>query len=123
MLLKHHYEGGPLFMTMIYALWILVLILAIRWIYIYVKGQSTTEKLRRQNNSILFAGSFGFLLGIFGQAIGLYGAFQAIYTAGDISPALIAGGLRVSMLTTLYGLALLLVSWLIWLTFRHLNRS
>jgi len=122
MLLKHHYEGGPLFMTIIYALWILVLIMAIRWIYIYLKGSSTAVKLKNQNNSILFVGSFAFLLGIFGQAIGLYQAFQAIYTAGDISPALIAGGLRVSMLTTLYGFALLLVSSLIWATFRHLNK-
>jgi biopolymer transport protein ExbB/TolQ len=123
MIAKHFYEGGPLFMTMIYALWILVLIMAIRWIYIYSKGSSTAAQLKRQNNSILFVGSFGFLLGIFGQSIGLYQAFQAIYAAGDISPALIAGGLRVSMLTTLYGMALLLVSWLIWLAFRHVNRA
>jgi len=44
------------------------------------------------------------MLGFMGTVIGMVGAFDAIETAGDISPALVAGGIKVALLTTLFGL-------------------
>jgi len=44
------------------------------------------------------------MLGFMGTVIGMVGAFDAIESAGDISPALVAGGIKVALLTTLFGL-------------------
>ena len=122
MLFKHLYEGGPLFMSVIYILWIAVIILAIRFLIIHIKDKQNV-KLKRTNDAILFLGSFTFIFGIFGQTIGIFEALEAIEAAGDISPALIFGGLKVSMITTLYGFGLLLISGIIWFIFRNLIKQ
>ena len=44
------------------------------------------------------------MLGFMGTVVGMIGAFDAIQAAGDISPTLVAGGIRVALLTTLMGL-------------------
>lgn len=49
---------------------------------------------------IALAPMFGFL----GTVVGMVGAFDAIEAAGDISPSLVAGGIKVALLTTVAGL-------------------
>ena len=44
------------------------------------------------------------MLGFLGTVIGMVGAFDAIQQAGDISPTLVAGGIKVALLTTVFGL-------------------
>lgn len=44
------------------------------------------------------------MLGFMGTVVGMIDAFDAIQAAGDISPALVAGGIKVALLTTLMGL-------------------
>lgn len=44
------------------------------------------------------------MLGFFGTVVGMVQAFDAIEAAGDISPSLVAGGIKVALLTTLFGL-------------------
>ena len=44
------------------------------------------------------------MLGFLGTVVGMIGAFDAIQAAGDISPTLVAGGIKVALLTTLMGL-------------------
>ena len=39
-----------------------------------------------------------------GTDVGMIAAFDAIQAAGDISPTLVAGGIKVALLTTLMGL-------------------
>ena len=43
-------------------------------------------------------------LGLMGTVVGLVQSFDSIQAAGDISPALVAGGMKVALLTTLLGL-------------------
>ena len=63
---------------------------------------------------ILFFGSMAPLVGIIWQMIGMMQAFTAIQEAGDISPALVMGGLRVSIFAPLYGLIVLFFSAILW---------
>jgi biopolymer transport protein ExbB len=49
---------------------------------------------------ISIAPMFGFL----GTVVGMVEAFDAIEQAGDISPSLVAGGIKVALLTTVFGL-------------------
>jgi biopolymer transport protein ExbB len=44
------------------------------------------------------------LLGFLGTVVGMIQAFDAIEAAGDISPTLVAGGIKVALLTTAAGL-------------------
>ncbi|MFY0651913.1 MAG: MotA/TolQ/ExbB proton channel family protein [Cyclobacteriaceae bacterium] len=44
------------------------------------------------------------MLGFMGTVIGMIGAFDAIAEAGDVSPALVAGGIKIALLTTVGGL-------------------
>ena len=44
------------------------------------------------------------MLGFMGTVVGTVDAFDAIQAAGDISPTLVAGGIKVALLTTLMGL-------------------
>ncbi|MFW6019041.1 MAG: MotA/TolQ/ExbB proton channel family protein [Bacteroidales bacterium] len=44
------------------------------------------------------------MLGFMGTVIGMIGAFDAIEAAGDISPTVVAGGIKVALLTTVFGL-------------------
>lgn len=44
------------------------------------------------------------MLGFLGTVIGMIGAFDDIQAAGDISPTVVAGGIKVALLTTVAGL-------------------
>ena len=44
------------------------------------------------------------MLGFMGTVVGMIDAFDQIQAAGDISPTLVAGGIKVALLTTLLGL-------------------
>ena len=48
-------------------------------------------------------------LGFLGTVIGLIQAFDAIEVAGDISPALVAGGMKVALITTVGGLVVAII--------------
>ena len=67
-------------------------------------------------------GSFAFLFGIFYQVIVMIQALNAIEAAGDISMALIAGGLKVSLIVPVYGLILFLITYIIWFINRNVSR-
>ena len=49
------------------------------------------------------------MLGFLGTVVGLVEAFDAIEAAGDIQPSLVAGGIKVALLTTLFGLIVAII--------------
>jgi biopolymer transport protein ExbB len=49
------------------------------------------------------------MLGFMGTVIGMIQAFDAIEAAGDISPSLVAGGIKVALLTTVFGLIVAMI--------------
>ena len=54
---------------------------------------------------IAMAPSLGFL----GTVIGMVMAFDQIQMAGDISPTVVAGGMKVALITTIFGLIVALI--------------
>lgn len=110
---KLFYEGGPLFMGI---LTIVFLVLIVVSVYAFINKQKTAEK-EKNLSLIRGVGLFALVTGILGQLIGLYEAFSAIQQVGDVSPAMLASGLRVSMITTLYGMVIFIFSLLIWFAF------
>jgi len=49
------------------------------------------------------------MLGFLGTVIGMIDAFDAIQQAGDISPTVVAGGIKVALLTTVFGLVVAMI--------------
>lgn len=110
-------------MSLVYLMWILVIAMSIRFIILY-RGNKGPEKLKKTNDSILFFGSLAFLIGIFGQMVGLIEAFDSIHSIGGsgVSPAVLAGGLKVSFIPPFFGMMLLLISAIIWFVYRNLKQ-
>src|SRR3712207_8991299 len=48
-------------------------------------------------------------LGFLGTVIGMVMAFDQIQTAGDISPTIVASGMKVALITTIFGIIVALV--------------
>jgi len=104
------YAGGPLFMGILTIILVALIATAV-YSLIKIKRDGSSSKSVSLVKEI---GIFGFVFGIFGQFLGLYQAFTAIEAAGDVSPALLAGGLKVSMITTLYGMIIFVIAWLLY---------
>jgi biopolymer transport protein ExbB len=49
------------------------------------------------------------MLGFMGTVIGMIQAFDMIQAAGDISPTIVAGGIKVALLTTVFGLVVAII--------------
>ncbi|QQS28552.1 MAG: MotA/TolQ/ExbB proton channel family protein [Sphingobacteriales bacterium] len=49
------------------------------------------------------------MLGFLGTVVGMIQAFDSIEAAGDISPGLVAGGIKVALLTTVFGLIVAII--------------
>jgi biopolymer transport protein ExbB len=49
------------------------------------------------------------MIGFLGTVAGMIQAFQAIAVANDVSPAIVAGGISVALLTTLFGLIVAII--------------
>jgi putative Mn2+ efflux pump MntP len=109
------YMGGALFMGILTTLLVIMLAVSIYFLVSIASGKSLDKpNFRHQLTYVKSVGLFSMITGILGQLIGLVEAFKAIEQVNDISPAILAGGLKVSMITTLYGITIYLVSILIW---------
>lgn len=107
--------GGPLFMGILTIMLLILLATALAFsIYIYSGKALKSESFRHRLGYLKSMGLFTMITGILGQLIGLLMAFGAIEKAGDISPAMVYGGLKISMYTTVYGILVYLLSILIW---------
>ena len=83
----------------------LVLVLLIVFFVLYTM---TSEKKWRGRVKAL--GVIALAIGVLGQLIGLFSAMQHIEKVGDISTSILAGGFKVSLITTMYGLLIFIIS-------------
>lgn len=95
-------EGGPFFMYPLLFILILVLILIVKG---FLQKGDTKKTISLIGSITLFAIVWGFL----GQIIGLITAFDSIEAVGDISPAVLAGGLKIGFLVPLFGSLIFLI--------------
>lgn len=110
------YMGGPLFMGMLSIILLSALVIAvINAKHVFGSGQQDKARIKNRIGYIRSLGLLAVVIGFLGQLIGLYSAFQFIEAGSEISPAILAGGLKVSSITTIYGLIIFVVCYLIWL--------
>jgi len=110
-------EGGSLFMGILSLLLLVVLSLTVTsGTQILLDKVKDYQNLQQRLTYIKSVGLLSLVVGILGQLIGLFQAFGSISKMGVIvSPELLAGGIRVSMITTMFGMIIFLVSYLLWL--------
>ncbi|MCA6074332.1 MotA/TolQ/ExbB proton channel family protein [Fulvivirga sedimenti] len=116
-------EGGPLFMGLLTIEFILVIVVAVRTMIKYSGDALSYAEAQKTLGYVRSLGLLAFVTGIFGQLIGLYDAFTAIQEIESVSPAMLAGGLRVSLITTLYGTFILMISLILWMVLDNRLKS
>lgn len=124
MITRHLIEGGIYYMLPIYLLTIIIVALSLWTLFLRRKSSQKSSKPMEKGliNTIIFLGSLGFIWGMLGQIIGFMQIADVIHEYGDIAPSIIAGGIKVSMLTTAYGTILLLISGIIWFTLKSTSK-
>ncbi len=110
------YEGGILFMSILSLCLLIMLVISVYYgVLVFQTPSSSRETLRHRLTYIKSVGLLSLVIGILGQLIGLYSAFRRIQEVGSVSQSILAGGIKVSMITTLYGVIIFILSYLIWL--------
>ena len=111
-------EGGEM-MWLFVLLVLLIIYLSIRkLVQLYGKEDLPKSTLETGINAIIFWGAISAILGFFAHYLGVYYAMQAIYQANDISPAIVAHGYSMSLITILTGLTIFILSAVIWFILR-----
>ena len=107
--------GGSLFMSILTILLVIIVAVSVYFAISIANGKAADkESFRHQLRYIKSLGLFTMITGILGQLVGLFSAFVAIEAAADISPSMLASGLKVSLITTLTGMIIYLISIAIW---------
>ena len=113
--MKLFYEGGPIFMGILTFVFIAMVAWAVyHFLPVLLKKEINPAKTRSKLNHIKTIGTFGMVTGILGQLIGLISAFDAIQKMGNVEQGILAGGLKVSTIPTVYGLLIFLFSLFLW---------
>lgn len=96
-------EGGPLFMYTILLCLIICIVLIVKAL---LKGDNNGTSKKLIKHVSLFALIWGFL----GFMIGMIGALDAIAIANDIATPVLAGGLKIGMLSPTFGMVAFLIA-------------
>jgi hypothetical protein len=81
---------------------------------LFRSGARADLRTRAFVDAILFWGGFALAWGVLGTLIGITIAAQAIEAAGNISTSLVWGGIKVALLTSEFGMLILVVAALVW---------
>ena len=116
--------GGPLFMSAITLAFFAALVFAVKT-YLAIASGKPQETIEAGIKQVKALGLLSLVLGVLGQLIGLYSAFVAIEKMGTVSQSMLAGGLKVSSITTIWGLICYVMVLLItiWLTAGKTSKS
>ena len=112
-------EGGALFMS-------LILICLLISIYFTVKSilniKTNIEISKKMLKHISDSGTLALALGFLSAFLGLISAFDVLEATGEADPSIIAGGLKVALLSPLFGLFTFSVSKLAILILRIIQK-
>ena len=118
-LINRFMEGGAFFMS-------LILICLLISIYFTAKSflniKSNVEISKKMLKHISDSGTLGLALGGMGAFLGLITAFDVLEATGEAQPGIIAGGLKVALLSPLFGLLTFSVSKLAILILRIIQK-
>ncbi|PCI00275.1 MAG: hypothetical protein COB81_09215 [Flavobacteriaceae bacterium] len=90
-------DGGPFFMYSLLLLLIIILLLI-------VQAFRKKTDINKLTSTIASLGLFSLVLGFLAQIIGFIGALDVIAMAVDVSPVVLATGLKISYIAPVFGI-------------------
>jgi flagellar motor component MotA len=112
-------EGGALFMSLILICLLMSIFFTVKSILKIKTDKEVSKKILKY---ISDSGTLGLALGVMGAFLGLISAFDVLEASGAAEPAIIAGGLKVALLSPLFGLLTFSVSKLAILILRIIQK-
>ena len=112
-------EGGALFMSLILICLLISIFFIVKSI---LKIKTDKEASKKILKHISDSGTLGLALGVMGAFLGLISAFDVLEASGAAEPAIISGGLKVALLSPLFGLFTFSVSKLAILILRIIQK-
>ena len=112
-------EGGALFMSLILICLLMSTFFTVKSILKIKTDKEVSKKILKH---ISDSGTLGLALGVMGAFLGLISAFDVLEASGAAEPAIIAGGLKVALLSPLFGLFTFSVSKLAILILRIIQK-
>ncbi len=112
------FEGGIVGMTVVMLTGLTAIVWSLLTLIKFLKVGFVTK---RHLDAILFLGSLSFFIGALWQGIGLSQALSFIQSSPSISPAVVAGGIRVNMIAPITGAILFSIAGIFWFILRYLN--
>lgn len=115
------FMGGAGFMGILSILFVIMVLWMVYHMSRYIGGKAPSKEraLRKIEQGRAIA-LFALICGVLSQLIGMYSAFDLIQTVGDVSPSVVMGGVKVVMITTIYGLLIYLISIILWFVGRQI---
>jgi len=109
-------DGGFMMWPMVAITFAVVGLSIWSWVSMPRDAASLDAVVETRIDSVLFWGSYGVVLGILGTLVGIAQAAQAIEMAGasSVNPAIVWGGIKVALITVIFGFLLFsfaLVAW------------
>ncbi len=95
-------EGGPVFMVPMVLIILMIIIL-------FVLSLLGKKPMSKTNELISHLSLFAMIWGFLGSTVGLIQAFDAIESVNNVAQPIVAGGLKVALLSTVFGLFTFLV--------------
>ena len=114
------FEGGGVIMWPLLLLLLAILFLAGRAAFLLGRGGSRDPDVDGTLRAILVWGAMCAVLGLLGTTVGLVQMSEAIVRANRmVAPTTLAGGIGVSLITSIFGLLILLIAALLWFSLRQ----
>ncbi|MCF7567946.1 MotA/TolQ/ExbB proton channel family protein [Sabulilitoribacter arenilitoris] len=119
-LVQRFNEGGPFFMSLILICFMLAFVFLGFGFFNLKKNLNKSKKMRSlaSDTSIL-----GLVFGFLGSTIGMINAFDSYEVFGDIDARMMAGGLKVSFLTTVFGCLTFILPRIVILVLRGMQKE
>jgi hypothetical protein len=102
-LLAKFNEGGPVFTYTIFI--VLIIVLAF-----FIKGLMDKGDNKKTIDLMASFGWFAVAWGFMGRTFGLIEAFDMVGAAGELTPSLLAGGLKMALIDPLFGIFVFVVA-------------
>ncbi len=112
------HAGGFMMYPMLFTAFAVVALSGWSWATLPRDAAGADAVVETRIDSVLFWGAYGVVLGILGTLIGIAQAASAIEAAGVASGSMIWGGIKVALITVIFGFLLFSVALVLWFVLR-----